>query len=144
MRPKGSANELEYQRQRAITLLGQGLTQAEVARTVGVDPRSIRRWKRAVRFGGWAALKARPISGRPAKLTLAQFQQLKSELSCGAEVAGSSTGGWTWTRIAEYIQRSCGISYHVDHIGRLLRTIETIPRKGEIVDPVNKYIKNRN
>ena len=143
MRPKGSPNELEFNRQRAITLLGQGLTQSEVARTIGVDPRSIRRWKHAVRFGGRNALKARPITGRPAKLTVEQFQQLKNKLSCGAVAAGFPTDGWTWTRMAEYIQRSFGICYHVDHMGRLFRAIQAGSRNREASDLLTNMLRKR-
>lgn len=144
MRPKGSANELEHQRQRAITLLGQGLTQAEVARTIGVDPRSIRRWKHAVCFGGRDALKAKPVTGRPAKLTASQFRQLENEFGCGAVAAGYPSARWTWLRMTEHIQRSFGIRYHVDHMGRLSRAIQRRARSKETAGSVNEYIKECN
>ena len=50
MRPQGSPAELERRRLRAITLLEQGLRPVIVAQMVGVDRRSVRRWKRAARF----------------------------------------------------------------------------------------------
>jgi len=42
---------LQRKRERAIELLHQGLTQAEVAHILDVDARSVRRWKRADRAG---------------------------------------------------------------------------------------------
>jgi hypothetical protein len=72
MRPQGSPVELERRRLRAIALLEQGLLPHEVAERVGVDRRSVRRWKRTYRRRGHTGLKARPVPGRPPKLTAAQ------------------------------------------------------------------------
>ena len=47
MRPTGSPAELERRRLRALALLKEGLLPSEVARRVGVDRRSVRRWKAA-------------------------------------------------------------------------------------------------
>ena len=63
MRRKGSSEELERRRYRAMQLLGDGYDAGEVARRVGVDRRSVRRWKAAYRMGGNQALKARAVSG---------------------------------------------------------------------------------
>jgi len=49
---------LQRKREHAIRLLEQGLTQAEIARSLDVDPRSVRRWKHDLKQGGWAALRA--------------------------------------------------------------------------------------
>lgn len=45
MRPFGSPEELEWRCRRAIALLKEGNLPVEVARRVGVDRRSVRRWK---------------------------------------------------------------------------------------------------
>ena len=47
MRPHGSPEELERRRQRALALLDEGLQPVEVAQRLGVDRRSVRRWKAA-------------------------------------------------------------------------------------------------
>lgn len=120
---------MERKRQRAVDLLGQGLTQAEVARAVGVDARSVRRWKRDLRLGGRAALKAVPASGRPLKLTAGQRQRLEKHLLEGAQAAGFATDLWTCPRVAEHIERSFGVRYHVDHVCRLLHAMNWSPQK---------------
>src|SRR5882724_12213101 len=76
MRPPGSPAELERRRLRAIDLLKRDLPVHVVAERLGVDRRSVRRWKRAYRGLGRAGLRARPASGRPSKLTAAQRRQL--------------------------------------------------------------------
>lgn len=47
MRPQGSPVALEQRRRRAVTLLSHGYQPHEVAQMLGVDRRSVRRWKRA-------------------------------------------------------------------------------------------------
>jgi len=111
---------LQRKRERAADLLGKGLTQAEIARSLNVNPRSVRRWKHALRLGGSAALKALPATGRPLKLSQSERRQLEEQLLKGALAAGFPTDEWTCPRVAEHIQRTFGVRYHADHVGRLL------------------------
>jgi transposase len=120
---------LQRRRENAILLLEQGLTQAQIARRLNVDPRSVRRWKRDLKVGGWAALKAVPASGRPPKLSAAQRQRLARDLLKGAQAAGFATDLWTFPRVAEHIERAFGVRYHVDPICRLLRAMNRGPQK---------------
>src|SRR5919106_968719 len=76
MRPPGSPAELERRRLRAIEPLQRDVPVHVVAERLGVDRRSVRRWKRAHRGQGRAGLRARPASGRPPKLTVAQRRRL--------------------------------------------------------------------
>jgi transposase len=129
MRPPGSPESLQRKRERAIQLLEQGITQAEVARRLDVDPRSVRRWKHDRRLGGWAALKAVPASGRPLKLSPGERRRLEKQLLRGALAAGFPTELWTCPRVAEHIERSFGVRYHVDHVSRLLHSMNWSPQK---------------
>ena len=123
MRPTGSPEELERRRLRALDLLKQGLLPSEVARRVGVDRRSVRRWKSAARQAGAAALRAKPAPGRPSKLAERQRRRLEALLLKGAQAAGFHTELWTCPRVAELIEQRFGVSYHVDHVGRLLHEL---------------------
>lgn len=69
MRPQGSPAELERRRVQGIELLTRGLQVHQVADRLGVDRRSVRRWKRAYRKSGPKGLRAKPAPGRPPKLT---------------------------------------------------------------------------
>jgi transposase len=120
---------LQRKRERAIDLLARGLAQAEIARILEVDARSVRRWKRSERTAGKAALKAVPASGRPPRLTRSQRQQLERQLLRGAQAAGFATDLWTCPRVAEHIQRTFGVGYHVDHVCRLLHAMHWSPQK---------------
>ena len=112
-----------------MDLLSEGVTQAEIARRLDVDARSVRRWKRELRMGGKTALKAVPASGRPLKLSLVERQRLEKQLLKGAQAAGFATDLWTCPRVAEHIERTFGVRYHVDHIGRLLHQMNWSPQK---------------
>jgi len=131
MRPPGSPKELERRRLRAITLLKEGYQPVEVARTLGVDRRSVRRWKAAYRKKGGGALKAIPAPGRPLKLSIEQRKKLEKDLLRGAQEAGFPTDLWTCPRVAELIEMRFGITYHVDHVGRVLRSLGWSPQKPE-------------
>jgi transposase len=129
MRPKGSASELERRRQRAITLLDKGHAPVDVARMLGVDRRSVRRWRAAHRKRGAKGIQARPTPGRPTKLDRRQRARLERLLLRGAWSAGYESDLWTCPRIAELIAEQFGVSYHPDHIGRLLRSLGWSPQR---------------
>ncbi|QEE30812.1 IS630 family transposase [Terriglobus albidus] len=136
MRPVGSPEELERKRQRAITLIEQGITQAEIARVLGVEPRSVRRWKHAWTEGGREALGATRATGRPPRLSARDRQKLEKQLLKGAVSAGFPTDLWTCPRVADYIERTFGVQYHVDHVCRLLHGMHWSPQK-----PVRKAVE---
>lgn len=123
MRPKGSAAELEARRRLAVVLLQDGKSNTEVARLVGADLSSVKRWKRAVAAGGPNVLAAKPNSGRPPKLSAAQRQELSRIVRDGPLAAGFPTDLWTCRRVAEVIQRRFGVEYHPDHVGRMLHAL---------------------
>jgi transposase len=114
---------------RALTLLDEGLLPAEVSKRVGVDRRSVRRWKAAVRKHGEEGVRARPASGRPSKLSGRHKRRLEALLLKGPLAAGFHTDLWTCPRVAELIKQRFGIDYHVDHVGRLLHDLGWSPQK---------------
>lgn len=131
MRPHGSPAQLEARRLHALSLLQQGLAPVEVARRLGVDRRSVRRWKATARTGGRDAVRARPVPGRPPKLDAHARRRLEQLLLRGAHAAGFTTDLWTCPRVATVIGREFGVRYHVDHLGRLLRRLGWSPQKPE-------------
>jgi transposase len=129
MRPEGSPEELERRRMHAQALLEQGLQPVVVAQRLGVDRRSVRRWKAAARRGGRQALAARPAPGRPPKLEHRRHPRLEKLLLGGAQAAGFANDLWTCPRIAHLIERKFGVRYHADHVGRLLRSLGWTPQR---------------
>ena len=117
MRPSGSPEELERRRVRAIGLLRGGHAPVEVARMLGVDRRSVRRWNAGYRRAGASGLKAK--------------RELERALLKGAMAAGFATDLWTCPRVARLLRDRFGVNYHVDHVGRLLHALGWSPQKPE-------------
>ena len=129
MRPSGSPQQLERRRLQALRLLREGFSPVEVARQVGVDRRSVRRWKAAARHGGAKALTAKPAAGRPRRLGAKQLQRLRRWLLVGAQAAGLPTDLWTCPRVAWLIEQRFGVRYHAAHVSRLLHGLGFSPQK---------------
>jgi transposase len=123
MRPTGSAAQLEARRLRAVDLLRDGKSNTEVARLVGVNLSSVKRWKRAAAEGGSEALAAKPNRGRPPRLTPEQKQELAQIVRAGPLAAGFRTNLWTCRRVAQVIRQRFGVEYHRDHVGRVLHAL---------------------
>src|SRR5262245_49407438 len=120
MKPSSKALELERQRRHAVALLHQGESPTIVARILGVHRVTLYRWLRQEQQPG--GLAARPRRGQPPRLSDAPLQQLEQLLLDGPKAHGWPNDLWTCRRIAQLIRRHFGISYHPDHIGRLLHT----------------------
>jgi transposase len=131
MRPHGSAEELERRRRRAIALLKAGHRQAEVARRVDAHPTSVKRWWEAYQKNGEGGLAAKPVPGRPSKLTTRQRKLLVARLLKGARANGFPTDLWTCPRIAKVIEERYGVHYHVDSIVRLMASLGFPAQKPE-------------
>jgi len=131
MRPHGSPKELEQRRQRAIALLEKGYQPVDVASMLGVERRSVRRWKATHRKKGEKGIQAKRASGRPPKLDSNDLRKLEKTLLKGSKKAGFPTDLWTCPRIAQLIRSLFGVNYHVDHIGRILHDLGWSPQKPE-------------
>src|SRR5262245_45738464 len=123
MRPTGSAAELEARHRRAVDLLSDGKSNTEVARLIGVDVSSVKRWKRAAAQGGNEALAAKPNRGRPPRLTPEQKHELSQIVRGSPLAAGFRTSLWTCRRVAQVIRQRFGVQYHRDHVGRVLHAL---------------------
>lgn len=121
MRPLGSAKSLEQRRRRALTLLDRGLAMKDVASRAGVSIASVCRWRQASTAGGAAGLAAKPVPGRPRKLQDVECQRLLKLLQKGPKRNGYPDDRWTLKLIARLIDREFGVTYHPNHIWRLLR-----------------------
>jgi transposase len=112
----------EERRLAAARLLRAGkLSQAEVARRLGVSEAAVTYWKRRWEAASLRGLRHHPSPGRPSRLTEAQWRQLLRGLRRGAVAAGFDTERWTQRRIAVVIERTFGVRYHFRSLGRALR-----------------------
>jgi transposase len=101
----------------------------EVARLTGLSPTTVSRCKRTVEKKGLDGLAAKPHTGKPCRLSSKQKQRLVRMLAKGAKAAGFDTDLWTCPRVSEVIERTFGVSYHPDHVWKLLRNLGYSPQK---------------
>jgi transposase len=120
---------LERRRLKAARLLRQGLREAEVARRLGVHRQSVNRWAKRLAQGGRQALKRAPRAGRPPRLSAADRQRIVRALQRGPEALGYAAGRWTARRMADLIERLCGVKYSTVHAWRLLRAFGWTPQR---------------
>lgn len=123
MRPNGSVAELEARRRQAVRLLGQGLSLHEVARRIGCHPSSVMRWRNRLRAFGEKGLEAKSPPGRPPRLNGGQKRQLLDEVLADLEMDHSIMDVWTTRRIAGVMKIRFGVSFHPDHIGKLMHSL---------------------
>src|SRR5687768_6260664 len=98
--------QMEERRLAAGRLLRAGkLSQAEIAREVGVSRTSVTRWKRRLACGGRRGLRRRRAPGRASRLTAVQWRRLGRMLDRGARAAGFGTEQWTLRRVAAVVER---------------------------------------
>jgi transposase len=103
-----------------LALLRSGVSQAEVARRLGVTPVAVFHWRVAAEEGGSAALRAVPRSGRPTLVPREKLATLPDLLAKGALTYGFSTDLWTIPRIIEVTEAEWGVRYTESARWRLL------------------------
>src|SRR5437588_12233875 len=129
MRTIGSPTELERRRLLAVERVNEGYAPEEVAEFLGVDPSSVRRWVSAFRQDGVAGLAARPVPGRPRKLTPTQEKVVFRWLADNPTVYGFATELWTAPRLAQLIAQEWDVSLHPEYLCRWLRARGFTPQK---------------
>ena len=108
-------------RERAVQRVQEGESPEVVARVFGVGRTAIYRWLADYRRGGWGALKAKPLFGRPPKLDGKRLQWVynsvihKNPLQLKFEFAL-----WTREMVAKLIKDKFGIKLSANSVGRLL------------------------
>jgi len=112
---------LEAIRIRAVEQVQSGQSPEIVIKALGFSRACIYNWLAAYRAGGWHALRAKPLKGRPRKITGRQMKwiydavTLKNPLQYKFEFAL-----WTRPMIRALIRDKFGIRLSVASVGRLL------------------------
>src|SRR3954454_2780725 len=103
---KLTPEQLEERRLEAGRLLRAGrLSQAEIARRLGVSRMAVSRWAKQLAESPrvFGALSRRPKAARPSRLTAQQWQDLLDVLAEGAGRSGFETERWTLPRVRSVI-----------------------------------------
>ena len=121
---------MEERRLEGGRLLKAGkLSQAEIARQLGVSRATVSDWAKKVEAEGIRGLRKRTAKGGISKLTKEQKQRLKRLLDRGALANGFSTDRWTLQRVQELIQHEFSVNYHPNYLNRLLDKLGFSPQK---------------
>jgi transposase len=121
---------LEALRIRAVQSVQDGESPEVVARTLRITSRTMYRWLALYRAGGWGALKAKPLAGRPPKLDEKKLKWIyntvtqKNPLQFRFQFAL-----WTREMVVQLIKEKYGIRLAANSVGRLLAQLGITPQK---------------
>jgi transposase len=118
----------EWRRLQAFRLDHLGWLEVDIAEALGVSKGTVSRWLSMAEVGGPEALHSHPSAGCPPKLTADQFARLPDFLWHGAEAYGFRGDVWTCARIAQVLRWEFGVSYHKDHVSRLMKELGWTPQ----------------
>src|SRR5215212_1822777 len=118
-RPTGTTDELERRRRRAVQAVTDGESRKTVAKVLGVHYKTVARWVRAARTPG--GLDAKPPPRPEPGLSDADLRKLEGLLAKGAKAHGWHNELWTAARVARLIERHFDVSYHPEHVRKILK-----------------------
>jgi len=121
---------------RRITVLvniAQGSGLAVVLATWGITRQTAYNWLEAFVKDRWESLPYQKPSGRPARLTQSQKQELYEMVKAGPEAAGYETGCWTTGLIQDWIYKRFGVLYSRFYVAELLHNLGLSDQKAHFV-----------
>lgn len=127
--PKRDARNLDHKtleeiRMRAVERVQAGESPEVVIQVLGFSRACIYNWLARYRAGGWGGLKAKPLAGRPTKITATQMRWLyrtvvgKNPLQFRFEFAL-----WTRWMIQILLREQFGLKLSLSSVGRLLKQL---------------------
>jgi transposase len=121
---------LEQMRLRAVDAVAAGQHPEDVAAALGMHRKTVYGWLAKLRAGGKDALRAKPVPGRPPKLTGEQMRRVYT-LVTGADPRQLQLEFTLWTRelVRALIRREFGVSLSAVSVGRLLRSLGLSPQR---------------
>ncbi len=121
---------LEAMRMRAVDAAAAGVHPEEVAAALGMGRGTVYGWLARYREGGKAALRARPVPGRPPKLTGEQMRRLYTLIAdTDPRQLQFECALCTREMVRALIRREFGVSLSAVSVGRLLRTLGLSPQR---------------
>jgi len=114
--------QIEQLRHEAARLFTQVLSNAEIARRLGLSRPTVSGWRQRWQADQIQGLTLR-APGPRSRLTPAQQRQLAEALLLGPQAHGYETQLWTLARIADLIQTLFGVHYHPHYVSELLHTM---------------------
>jgi transposase len=117
-------------REMAVKRVLEGESPSAVMKSYGLCRTTIYPWLRAHKKGGEEALKSRPSTGRPPKLSARQESQVRRWI-CGKDPRqyGFDFGLWTRQIVSKLVEEKFNCKLGVTAVGRLLAKLDITPQK---------------
>ncbi|MDY0138031.1 MAG: IS630 family transposase [Thiomicrospira sp.] len=123
-------HSLQVMRQQAVKAVREGQSAESVAKAYGVNIRTVFRWLANYANGGQKALLAKPISGRPPKISAEQMRWLANAVKDNSPMQFKFDYGlWTLSLIAELIARQFGHKMSLSSVSRIMKILGFSPQK---------------
>jgi transposase len=121
---------LEAIRIRSVKQIEAGARVEDIATSLGLSRSTVFAWVAAYREGGMAGLRAKPVPGRPPKMSAAQLRTLYT-LIVGADPRQYELEFALWTRelVRQLIYTKFRVRLSAVSVGRLLRTLGLSPQR---------------
>jgi len=121
---------LQTMRMQAIKAVKGGQTVASVASAMGMNIRTVFNWLSAYADGGQKALQAKPIPGRPPKVSGEEMRWIAQTVKDNTpQQLKFEYGLWTLSLIGELIRRQFGKSLSLASVSRVMRLLGFTPQK---------------
>lgn len=121
---------LEEMRARAVEQMEHhGVHPEQIAVALGLDRSTVYGWRAAYRQHGAEALQARPIPGRPHKLSEVQLDQLDELVRSDPRTLGFTEALWTRAMVGKLITAEFGVRLSLPTVGRVLHRMGMSPQR---------------
>jgi transposase len=117
----------EWRRLRALYLFEHGWKEHDIVEALGASKGAVSKWLKAARKEGRKGLLSKP-HGTHAKLTAEQKRLIPDFLWHGPEAYGFRGEVWTCPRVVKVLEWELGVTYHRDHVSRILKELGWTPQ----------------
>ena len=115
---------LQVMRQQAVKAVREGATVASIAAAFGVSTRTVFSWLAQFAEGGQNALLAKPIPGRPPKISAEEMRWIAQAVRDNSpQQFKFEFGLWTLSLICELIKRQFGKSLALASVSRVMKLL---------------------
>jgi transposase len=115
---------LQVMRMQAVKAVREGQTVASVAAAYGLNERTVFRWLSMFANGGQNALLAKPVPGRPPKVTPEQMRWIaRAVREDTPQQFKFPYGLWTLSLIGQLIERQFGTSLSLASVSRVMKLL---------------------
>lgn len=115
---------LQVMRQQAVKAAREGATVASIAAAFGVSTRTVFNWLAQFAEGGQNALLAKPIPGRPPKISADEMRWIAQAVRDNSpQQFKFEFGLWTLSLISELIKRQFGKSLALASVSRVMKLL---------------------